>query len=447
MHYEILIPALLVGFALGFGVALLFRIVQLKASKELAQSLIAQTKAESDESTQTLIGQMKDSFGNWSALALALIAQTKVESDQATQALVGQMKDSFGNLSVDALTKVSGEVVKLAGEKLAGQQKESVMDLESKKTLIDQQLGTMNTQLDSVQKLMHSLESDREQKFGELAAQLKTASQQTILLSQTASALREALASSRARGQWGERMADDVLRVSGLKEGFNYRRQTEQGTGNRPDFAFLLPHDLVLNMDVKFPIENYLKVIDAKDNGDVKQYTRSSVRDVRARVKEITTRDYIDEEHGTVSCVLLFVPIESVFAFAQESDPGLVDYALKQHVVLCSPSTLFAVLAVIHQAVDTFAVERRSKEMLAILGAFRKQWNRFVEEFDKLGSHIDQVNRDYTMLKNSRSRLLQKKIDDVDRLREQEGVALPQELSTSEVETELTAESESPGGN
>ncbi|HZL82797.1 MAG TPA: DNA recombination protein RmuC, partial [Candidatus Deferrimicrobium sp.] len=182
------------------------------------------------------------------------------------------------------------------------------------------------------------------------------------------------------------------------REGGNYVRQTVQNTGNRPDFTFLLPNSLVLNMDVKFPVDNYLKAINAEATSDVKQHTDSFVRDVRARIKEITTRDYIDEEHGTVSCVLLFVPIKSVFAFAQENDPNLIDYALQQRVVLCSPSTLFAVLAIIRQAVDTFTVKQRSKEMLAILGAFRKQWKAFVDEFDKLGKHLDQAKDNYAAL-------------------------------------------------
>src|SRR5450830_284448 len=106
MHYEIWVPALLVGFALGLCAAVLFHIVQLKTSKELAQSLIA---------------------------------ETRTESDQSTQALVDQMKDSFGSLSVDALSKVTDQVIKLAGETLGGQQRQSAMDLDTKKGLIDQQ--------------------------------------------------------------------------------------------------------------------------------------------------------------------------------------------------------------------------------------------------------------------------------------------------------------------
>jgi len=200
-------------------------------------------------------------------------------------------------------------------------------------------------------------------------------------------------------------------------------------------------------MDVKFPVDNYLKAINAEATSDVKQHTDSFVRDVRARIKEITTRDYIDEEHGTVSCVLLFVPIKSVFAFAQENDPNLIDYALQQRVVLCSPSTLFAVLAIIRQAVDTFTVKQRSKEMLAILGAFRKQWKAFVDEFDKLGKHLDQAKDNYAALMSTRTRLLQNKIDEVDRLREQEGVALPEESGSGETEVVSATDSVSTDGN
>jgi DNA recombination protein RmuC len=136
-----------------------------------------------------------------------------------------------------------------------------------------------------------------------------------------------------------------------------------------------------------------------------------------------------------------------VFAFAQENDAELIDYALKYHVVLCSPSTLFAVLAVIHQAVDTFAVEQRSKEMLAILGAFGKQWKAFVAEFDKLGKHLRQANEDYAELMDTRARFLQRKIDDVDKLREQEGIALLPETDAIEASAEVTTESRSGDSN
>jgi DNA recombination protein RmuC len=101
---------------------------------------------------------------------------------------------------------------------------------------------------------------------------------------------------------------------------------------------------------------------------------------VRLRLREVTRRDYVDPASGTVDCVLLFIPNEQVYAFIQEHDRTILDDALRSKVVFCSPVTLFAVLAVIRQAVDNFQLSRTSDEILARLQGFEKQWDRFVEQ-------------------------------------------------------------------
>jgi len=101
----------------------------------------------------------------------------------------------------------------------------SVKELDGKKSLIDQQLQRMTGELDNVSKLMKELEKDRVEKFGELSSHLKVVGDQTRVLTQTTNTLREALASSKARGQWGERMAEDVLQMAGFIENINYLKQ------------------------------------------------------------------------------------------------------------------------------------------------------------------------------------------------------------------------------
>ncbi|HOV50905.1 MAG TPA: DNA recombination protein RmuC, partial [Candidatus Cryosericum sp.] len=346
--------------------------------------------------------------------------RTIMGQQRSIQGMLDQMKESFGALSLEALGKVSDQLVTVATQKLTGQQAQAQQELESKKALIDQQLQAMNAQLQSVQDLMNSLEKDRQNKFGELTEALKSVTQQTTTLGETTAKLREALASSRVRGAWGERMAEDILQAAGFKENINYLRQKTTGEGdNRPDFTFLLPNGLILNMDVKFPVENYMKAIEATTPDQAQAAANRFLADVRARVKEITTRDYIDEEHHTVPCVLLFVPIESVLAFAEEQDPHLIDYALSQRVVLCAPSSLFGVLAIVRQAVNTVTVERRSQEVLQLLNEFRKQWNKYTEQFAKLGKHLRELESDYSELEGARSRQLQRQLDKIDQLSEQ----------------------------
>ena len=84
---------------------------------------------------------------------------------------------------------------------------------------------------------------------------------------------------------------------------------------------------------------------------------------MRDRVKELNGRGYAATD-STVGYLLLFIPNESVYGFIHENDASLLDDALAKKVVLCSPTTLFAVLGVVRQAMDTFAVERQTGRSL-----------------------------------------------------------------------------------
>ena len=128
------------------------------------------------------------------------------------------------------------------------------------------------------------------------------------------------------------------------------------------------------------------------------------LKDVRLRLKEVTRRDYVDSADDTVDCVLLFIPNEQVYAFIQEQDRTILDDALRDKVVFCSPLTLFAVLAVIRQAVDNFRLSRTSHEILALLQGFQKQWDRFVDQMDKVGRNLKTAGNVFDELEGTRRR-------------------------------------------
>jgi DNA recombination protein RmuC len=216
-------------------------------------------------------------------------------------------------------------------------------------------------------------------------------------------------------------MADDVLRMSGFLEGVNYRRHaTLPDTGGRPDYTFLLPNDLVLHMDVKFPLDNYLRFLDAESELDRRRYREQFLRDVRDRVRELTGRGYLDARTETVDCLLLFIPNEQVYAFVQEHDREILDEALRHKIVLCSPLTLYAVLAVVRQAVDNFRLEKTSNEILRLLADFATQWEKYVTQLDKVKQRFDAVGKEYDALMGTRHRALQRQLDKIDALRREE---------------------------
>src|SRR5207245_123498 len=144
-------------------------------------------------------------------------------------------------------------------------------------------------------KLMREFEAERGRKYGSLEKGLKDASETTSKLASTTEGLRALLDNSRARGQWGERMADDILRASGLQENVQYlKNRAQENSASRPDFTFLMPDGHKLNMDVKFPLDNYLRLVNASADEERERFKDQFLRDVKNRIKEIQKRDYIN---------------------------------------------------------------------------------------------------------------------------------------------------------
>ncbi len=385
-----IILAFLGGLALGLVIALVLRNRQAKQDRDLAEELFRQAEG-----------------------------QRKAEVD----AVVENVRTSFGVLSGEALSKATNEFLKLAEVRFNTEREVSSRELDSKKGLIDQQLQAMNLQLEQVSRTIKEFGEGSSEKFGQVSSSLLQHAEQTQSLIQTTSALRQALSSTKARGQWGERMAEDVLRLAGFIESVNYEKQKRiESSGKIPDFTFFLPQDLKLNMDVKFPLDNYLRYQEAASETDRSRHLNDFLRDVRGRVKEVTTRDYINPEQNTVDYVLLFIPNEQVYAFIHEQDRRILDDALTNKVVFCSPLTLYAILAVIRRAVDNFTLEKTSHQILLLYSEFQKQWAKFIEKMDALGKRIRDAQDVYDEMTTTRRRQVDRVLDKIEDLRSQTGL-------------------------
>jgi DNA recombination protein RmuC len=263
-----------------------------------------------------------------------------------------------------------------------------------------------------------------------MEATLAAHAETTAALASTTQSLREALASPKARGQWGERMAEDVLRLAGFVEHVNYEKQKAvDGSRLLPDYSFPLPKGHVLYMDVKFPLTAYLRYLDAGSDAERSAHREAFLRDVRLRVRELAGREYAQQAgRPSVDYVLLFLPNETVSSFIHEQDPALVDDALARKVVLCSPLTLFALLGVIRQAFDNFMVEQTSEEILNVLSSFEQQWSKFVVSLDGMGKRLDSAQRAYEELAGPRRRALERPLSRLASLRRDRGIAVDEQF-------------------
>jgi DNA recombination protein RmuC len=338
----------------------------------------------------------------------------------AVEAVVAQAGLAFVAEREHTLRAAVESATSVATSKLQDSMTAGSRELDLRSRSFEQQVTHIADALGTLGGLVQSLQKERAEQTGSLVAQLEHVTRTQQSLAEHTDQLRQALASPKQRGQWGERMAEDVLRAAGFREGVSYRRQTAIDGGTIPDFRFLLPRDLELRMDVKFPVDNYLRVLECDTDADRTRHTKAFVADVRNHVRGLAGRGYIDHR-DTVDCLLLFIPNEAVYAFLHESDPDIVDVALGQQVVLCSPSTLFAVLAVVRRSVEQFQLERRSDEILRCLGGLSAEWDKLVGAIDKVGRQLDTAHRSFhDDLNGTRRRVFQRALDEIESLQEPE---------------------------
>ena len=312
------------------------------------------------------------------------------------------MESVFKSLASDIAKENRKDFLNIAGEKFKDISKQADENLTKKKELIDQNLGDMKKTLKSLH--------DQSVK---LTGNLETSSKETQKLQESTSKLREILSSSQKRGQWGERMVEDILDFIGFMENKNYIKQSQVQSGEKPDYTFLLPKEKKLNMDVKFPLANYERFINSNLEEERENHKKEFLKDVKNHIKSVANREYVNPAEGTVDYVMIFIPNESIYGFINQEDTELIDFALDKKVLLCSPLTLYAMLSLIYQATRNFAMEEKATEIMNLLNSFHQQWKKYVEVMDKMGRSLDTAKKDYEVLVNTRKNQLEKPLKQI----------------------------------
>ncbi len=242
--------------------------------------------------------------------------------------------------------------------------------------------------------------------------------------------LNQILGNPSKRGNWGEKMAEDVLRSVGFMKGINYYcQQAIENPVNptaklRPDYTFPLPENMVLFMDVKFPFDNYQRVIQLESGIEnnmkntqalVDEATKSFIRDVRHQIDSLHEKQYINAK-GSVDQMLMFIPNESIFRFLAEKEPTIIEYGLSRNVTLCSPVTLFSILSIIRESVQIAQLRESTDQVLEEHKNFMAEWEKFKGAMDKLGERIDRTQADFGKLVGTRTNQLERPIKRIQNL-------------------------------
>lgn len=335
-------------------------------------------------------------------------ASSKDDPEQQRQVMRSLINEVFG--------EVTTKVTEQSRQVLRGEQEMIATNLKNRQAEIEKVVTELRGELKERQRDIRQLEQERDKQFSEIATHIKNHQQVTEKLSQDTEKLRTILSNNQSRGQWGESILYDIMVTAGLIEGTHYVRQAagEGESANRPDVTLLLPNQRTVAIDVKFPYAAVIKMAEAQDPGSKNLAKKAFVTDVRAKVKQIIDRGYINPAANTLDYAILFVPNEELFSFINQQAPEVVEYAMKNKVMLVSPFTFLIVARTIIESYRNFMIENRLRDIIRTIGDFVGEWGKFEEGFLKFDDHLSRLKKSYDDLSTTRFKQMRRKIDKIE---------------------------------
>lgn len=336
------------------------------------------------------------------AIAMFIIFQL-VMSKRKDAGISEELEKRLSEMFPKVLQSASEHLISLANEKLGAEKKEIKTDLDNKRLMIE--------------KLVEGIQRDmneRERTAQSMLQQIKDHEKITKELSTTTDSLRKVLTNNQLRGQFGEQVAEDLLKMAGFVKGVDFEyNKAQANTSTRPDFAIFLPDRTRINVDVKFPYANLQKAAETDDKLLKEQLYKEFAKDVRVKISQISTRDYINPEENTVDFVILFVPNEMIFSYIYEKMSEVWTDAMVKKVVLAGPFSFTAILRMIRQSHDNFVYQKNIHHIVKHIKEFEKQFDMYNEEFGAMGRQIQTLSNTYQKVDVTRSRQLSRVVEKI----------------------------------
>jgi DNA recombination protein RmuC len=235
--------------------------------------------------------------------------------------------------------------------------------------------------------------------------------------------LKKVLSNVKTRGVLGEIQLGNILEQIMAPEQYEANVKTKQGSNDLVEFAIKLPgkddngKEVYLPIDAKFPQEDYIRLQNAYEAGDVPGIDSASKalsNAIKKFAKDIRDK-YIDPPF-TTDFGILFLPIEGLFAEVVRQ-PDLVAILQREYkIIVTGPTTLAAMLNSLQMGFKTLAIQRRSSEVWQILGAVKTEFVKFGDVLDKAQKKINEANKELDNLVGTRTRLMLSKLKKVEEL-------------------------------
>jgi DNA recombination protein RmuC len=273
--------------------------------------------------------------------------QLEQAREQALQLSLERAKAAFDQVADQSLRSNSELFLKLAREHLGQQQQQSSATLAQREQAIDSMLTPIREALGKTEAQIQRIEKERAESFGNLRASLEAVVLGQQALQRETRTLVNALRRPEVRGQWGEMTLRRLVELAGMIEHCDFSEQVSVRGENghlRPDMIVHMPDGRDLVVDVKTPLDAYLEAVEAvTDEKRAAALTRHA-QGLRERVRQLAAKNYWSQFEKSPDFVILFIPGDQFLSAALAELPTLLEDAIRQNVIIATPSSCVALL-------------------------------------------------------------------------------------------------------
>lgn len=291
---------------------------------------------------------------------------------------------------LDALLKPLHERIEAFNQNVTAATKEGASNKTEIKTTFEETIKLLQEVQTSTVK---SIREDNERAIRELR-------QQTERIGNDAASLTQALkGDTKMQGDWGEMILETTLESCGLtkNEQFFLQRSYQDAKGNsfRPDAVIDLPGGEHAVIDAKVSLTAYQATVNATDTTEQELFLKEHIKSIKKHIDELSAKNYETIVPNCIGYVLMFVPYESGYAAAIKTDPSILQYAYRKHIILLSPSNLLMALQLTRTMWQNYRMNKNVEEILRASNDLYDKFVSFGETFLKIGTGIQRLQSDY----------------------------------------------------